>query len=184
LRLRIPGLGEDSKARESFDNDQLITLIEECKKMDDDIRWILGLQIDLGCRIAEAAGLTLEDLHLNVPIPYVSIRPHPWRGLKTKASKRNAPLVGTSLWAAQRIVQTAQPGQTHAFPRYTAKDECRATHASNTLNKWIESRLSVKKTTHEFRHTIRDRLQNVGAPKDIQNAVGDGERKILGTSTV
>jgi integrase len=80
--------------------------------------------------------------------------------------------VGVSLWAAQRIVQTAQPGQTYAFPRYTDKNECKATHASNTLNKWIESRLGVKKTTHEFRHTIRDRLRNAGAPRDIQSAVG------------
>jgi integrase len=172
LRLRIPALGEDSKTREPFNNDQLVTLIQECKKSDDDMRWLLGLQIDLGCRIAEAAGLALEDLHLEDSTPYVSIRPHPWRGLKTKASKRNVPLVGVSLWAAQRIVQTAQPGQTYAFPRYTDKNECKATHASNTLNKWIESRLGVKKTTHEFRHTIRDRLRNAGAPRDIQSAVG------------
>ncbi|SFO33093.1 DUF6538 domain-containing protein [Nitrosospira briensis] len=180
LSLRIPGLGEDSKARESFDNDQLITLIQECKKEDDDIRWLLALQIDLGCRIAEAAGLTLDDLRLNVPIPYVSIRPHPWRTLKTKSSRRNVPLVGVSLWAAQRIIQTAQPGQTHAFPRYTDKTECKATHASNTLNKWIKSRLDANKTTHEFRHTIRDRLRNVGAPKDIQDAVGGWAKEDIG----
>ena len=33
-------------------------------------------------------------------------------------------------------------------------------------------RLGINKTTHEFRHTIRDRLRNVGASKDIQDAVG------------
>jgi integrase len=177
LRLRIPGLGEDSKAREPFNNDQLVILIEECKKSDDDMRWLLALQIDLGCRIAEAAGLTLEDLHLDTPIPYISIRPHPWRTLKTKSSKRNVPLVGVSLWAAQRIIQAAQPGQTHAFPRYTNATKCDADSASATLNKWIKSRLDANKTTHEFRHTIRDRLRNVGAPRDIQSAVGDGVRK-------
>ncbi|SET60913.1 Phage integrase family protein [Nitrosospira multiformis] len=180
LRLRIPRLGEDSKTREPFDNDQLIILAQECRKEDDDIRWLLALQIDLGCRIAEAAGLTLEDLHLDAPIPYVSIRPHPWRTLKTKSSKRNVPLVGVSLWAAQRVIQAAQPGQLFAFPRYTDKNECKATHASNTLNKWIESRLGVKKTTHAFRHTIRDRLRNVGAPKDIQDAVGGWGKEDIG----
>lgn len=180
LRMRIPGLGEDSKAREPYDNDQLVTLIRECKSKDDDVRWLLALQIDLGCRIAEAAGLALEDLHLNAPIPYVSIRPLPWRGLKTKSSKRNVPLVGASLWAAQRIIQVAQLGQTHAFPRYTDKDECRATHASNTINKWIGSRLGSNKTTHEFRHTIRDRLRNVGAPKDIQDAIGGWGKEDIG----
>jgi hypothetical protein len=74
LRLRIPGLGEDAKVRESYDNDQLTALIQECRKNDDDVRWLLALQIDLGCRIAEAAGLLLEDLRLDTPIPYVSIR--------------------------------------------------------------------------------------------------------------
>ncbi|SEL64938.1 Phage integrase family protein [Nitrosovibrio tenuis] len=180
LRLRIPGLGEDAKVRESYDNDQLTTLIQECRKSDDDVRWLLALQIDLGCRIAEAAGLLLEDLHLETPIPYVSIRPHPWRTLKTKSSKRNVPLVGVSLWAAQRIIQSAQPGQTFAFSRYTDKEQCKATHASNTINQWIESRLGVGKTTHEFRHTIRDRLRNVGAPKDIQDAVGGWGKEDIG----
>lgn len=180
LRLRIPGLGDDAQVRESFNNDQLILLGQECKKRDDDVRWLLALQIDLGCRIAEAAGLALEDLHLDVPIPYIAIRPHPWRTLKTKSSKRNVPLVGVSLWAAQRVIQSARPGQTHAFPRYTDKDECRATHASNTINKWIEARLGVNKTTHEFRHTIRDRLRNVGAPKDIQDAVGGWGKEDIG----
>jgi integrase len=90
------------------------------------------------------------------------------------------PLVGVSLWAAQRVIRTAQPGQTFAFPRYTDKEQCRATHASNTINKWIESRLGVSKTTHEFRHTIRDRLRNVGAPKDIQDAVGGWGKEDIG----
>lgn len=180
LSLRIAGLGEDSKTREPFDNAQLVILIAECKKRDDDIRWLIALQIDLGCRVAEAAGLALSDLHLDTPVPYVSIRPHPWRTLKNESSKRNVPLVGMSLWAAQRIIQSAQPGQVYAFPRYTNKDKCKATHASNTLNKWIESCLGVHKTTHEFRHTIRDRLRHVGAPKDIQDAVGGWAKEDIG----
>ena len=109
------------------------------------------------------------------------IRPHPWRSLKTKSSKRDVPLVGISLWAAQRIIQTAKAGQLYAFLAYTNGKDCKATHASNTLNKWIKS-LGIDKTTHELRHTIKDRLRNVGAPKDIQNAVGDGLRRILGIS--
>ncbi len=180
LRLRIPGLGKDSKAREPFDGAQLITLIQECKKRDDDLRWLIALQIDLGCRLAEAVGLALGDLHLDTPVPYVSFRPHPWRTLKNESSKRNVPLVGVSLWAAQRIIQAAQPGQIYAFSRYTNKDKCKATHASNTLNKWIKSCLGVHKTNHEFRHTIRDRLRNVGAPRDIQDAVGGWGKEDIG----
>lgn len=91
LRLRIAELGHDSKARLPFDKDQLITLILECKKRNDDVRWLLALQIDLGLRLAEASGLALEDLHLDADIPSVSVRPHPWRPLKTASSKRGVP---------------------------------------------------------------------------------------------
>jgi integrase len=179
LRLRIAELGHDSKARTPFNKDQLLLLIPECKKRNDDVRWLLGLQIDLGLRLAEATGLALEDLHLNEAIPYVSIRPHPWRPLKNDSSKRDIPLVGVSLWAAQQIVQAAVKGQLYAFPRYTNGTECKANNASATLNKWIRS-LGINRTTHELRHTIRDRLRQAGAPKDIQDAVGGWGKEDIG----
>ena len=37
-------------------------------------------------RLAEAAGLHMDDLCLDDVVPYVEIRPHPWRSLKTKGS--------------------------------------------------------------------------------------------------
>ncbi|SCX57730.1 DUF6538 domain-containing protein [Nitrosospira sp. Nsp1] len=179
LRVRIAELGHDSKTRIPFDKDQLATLIPECKKRNDDVRWLLALQIDLGLRLAEATGLALEDLHLNEAIPYVSIRPHPWRPLKNDSSKRDIPLVSVSLWAAQQIVQAAVKGQLYAFPRYTNGTECKANNASATLNKWIRS-LGINRTTHELRHTIRDRLRQAGAPKDIQDAVGGWGKEDIG----
>lgn len=179
LRLRIAQLGHDSKVRIPFDKDQLDILIRECKKRNDDVRWLLALQIDLGLRLAEAAGLALEDLHLDGAIPYVSVRPHPWRSLKTPSSKRDVPLVGISLWAAEQIKKAAKEGQLYAFPRYTSKDGCKANNASATLNKWIRS-LGIERTTHELRHTIRDRLRHAGAPKDIQDAVGGWGKEDIG----
>jgi len=62
-KLRIPGLGEDSKIRGVFDIIQLSTLINECKKRDDDVRWLLALQVDLGCRLAEVTGLALRTTY-------------------------------------------------------------------------------------------------------------------------
>ena len=56
-------------------------------------------------RLSEAAGLAREDIVLDAEIPYVIIRPHPWRCLKTKGSERTLPLVGASLWAARRAVE-------------------------------------------------------------------------------
>jgi integrase len=179
--LRIAGLGEDSKVRGVFDTSQLSTLINECKKKNDDVRWLLALQIDLGCRLAEVTGLALSDLHLNTDLPYVSFKVHPWRSLKSKSSTstRDVPLVGVSLWAANKIVDSARKGQIYAFPHYTNGSECNANYASATLNKWIRS-LGIDKTTHELRHTIRDRLRQANAPKSIQDAVGGWSKEDIG----
>jgi integrase len=179
LRLRIAGLGEDSKVRGGFDTRQLETLIRACKDEDNDVRWLIALQIDLGCRLGEVVGLAIQDLHLEGPIPYVAFKPHPWRTLKTKSSKRNIPLVGVSLWAAQRVVESAKKGQLYAFPRYTSQTQCKANNASATLNKWLQS-LGIDKTTHELRHTMRDRLRHANAPKPIQDAVGGWGREDVG----
>ena len=45
----------------------------------------------------EAAGLHINDINLDNDIPYIDLKPHPWRGLKTKGSQRQIPLVGASL---------------------------------------------------------------------------------------
>ena len=88
---------------------------------------------DTGMRLAEAAGLHMDDIKLDEDIPYVDIKPHPWRSLKTKDSGRQVPLVGASLWAAQRI--RANATSCFAFPRYTENSRCNANSTSNALNK-------------------------------------------------
>ena len=77
-----------------------------CKDVDDEMRWLIALISDTGMRLGEAAGLLKEGIKLNDRIPHIDLKPHLWRGLKTKGSQRQIPLVGASLWAAQRIKQT------------------------------------------------------------------------------
>ena len=80
------------------------------------------------------------------------------------------PLVGASLWAAQRIMASAWQGQKFAFPRYTGDSQCRADSASATLNGWMK-RQGINHLNHELRHTMADRLRNVGCPKEIRYAI-------------
>ena len=47
--------------------------------------------IRTGMRLAEAAGLHINNIHLDEEIPYVDIKPHPWRRLKTNSSQRQIP---------------------------------------------------------------------------------------------
>ena len=160
----------DSKKRVSIPIDTIREIQQACYDIDDDRRWLIALISDTGMRLAEAAGLHIDDLHLDEEIPYVDIKPHPWRSLKTKGSQRQVPLVGASLWAAQRIKQTAS--SCFAFDRYTDNQQCRANSASNALNKWMQTNFRDDIVIHGFRHALRDRLRAVQCPSEIIDQIG------------
>ena len=160
----------DSKKRVSIPVETILEIQQACYVIDDDRRWLIALISDTGMRLAEAAGLHIDDLHLDEKIPYVDIRPHSWRSLKTKGSQRQVPLVGASLWAAQRIKQTAS--SCFAFDRYTDNQQCRANSASNALNKWMQTNFRDDIVIHGFRHALRDRLRAVQCPSEIIDQIG------------
>jgi len=171
-RLAIANEGVDKKKRPPFTAAELAALYQACKSKDDDARWLLAMLIDTGARLAEVTGLALSDIVLAAPIPYVQFQFHPWRSLKNRDSIRKVPLVGASLWAARRVMEDAalKPGQTLAFPRYTTLTNCNATAASATLVSWIR-RKGFDHVVHELRHTMADRLRDVGCPKDARYAI-------------
>ena len=150
-----------------------------CRMIDDDLRWLIALISDTGMRLAEGAGLLKEDLFLNTEIPYVRIQKHPWRNLKTAASQRDVPLVGASLWAAQRLLEADNNGL-YAFPRYNRTDVTAADSASAALNKWLRNYVSKGCTIHSFRHSIRDRLRAVQCPADIADEIGGWSTEGIG----
>ena len=181
--LKIAGLGEDSEDREPLSPEDLEKMRGLCRAKDDDMRWVLSIQGETGARLAEVVGAGLDDFHIEgEEVPYLDIRPRPWRTLKSPAtSTRKVPLVGDALWAARRVLEVAEKGQKYAFPRYVKDDKCRADNASATLNKWLKAS-GINHTTHELRHTMRDRLRNAGATRDIQDAVGGwGKTEIADT---
>ena len=71
--------------------DDLRRIQRECMQIDDDIRWLVALVSDTGMRLAEAAGLPVDAFNLQADIPFVEVRKHPWRSLKTSASARVIP---------------------------------------------------------------------------------------------
>jgi integrase len=141
----------------------------ECKNLDDDNRWLIALISDTGMRLSEATGLLSGDIVLDATIPHISLVNHPWRRLKTKGSNRVIPLIGSSLWAAKRVLEA---NSTYAFPRYTNETKCNANSASNGLNKWLKPRIPNDCVIHSFRHSLRDRLRAVQCPSDIVDAIG------------
>ena len=150
----------------------------ECKAKDDDVRWLIALMSDTGMRLAEAAGLHRDDIKLDCDIPFVRVQEHSWRRLKTRSSNRNIPLVGASLWAAQRILEDSSGG--FAFPRYNKTELTNANSASAALNKWLKEYVPVGCTMHSFRHSMRDRLRAVECPSDIVDQIGGWSTESVG----
>lgn len=151
----------------------------ECYRIDDDMRWLLALISDTGLRLSEAAGLHRDDLVLNHGIPHLIVQAHPWRTLKTSASERTLPLVGTSLWAAQRIANEAID-TVFAFPRYNRSGHTNGNSASAALNKWLKSYLPTGCSIHSFRHSMRDRLRSVNCPSEMIDQIGGWARNNVG----
>ena len=131
----------------------------------------MSLISDTGMRLSEAVGLHVDDIKLDDEVPHIDLKPHPWRRLKTKGSQRQIPLVGASLWAAQRIKSNTN-NSPYAFPRYTSVRGTNANSASAALNKWLKSRVPDGCVIHSFRHSLRDRLRAVQCPSDMIDQIG------------
>jgi integrase len=147
--LRVRGEAENSRCPFETDfiqnkllaTDALATLNEEAR----DVIYVIA---DTGMRPSEVVNLLPNAIHLDAPIPYVSVRGD-GRRLKTKDSEREIPLVGAALAAMRR-----RPG---GFPHY--RD--RSSTLSAVLNKFLaenELRPSKGHTVYSLRHSFKDRL--------------------------
>jgi integrase len=181
-KIEIKDEALDAKVRQPFTQGELETIAKACLEKDDDLRWIVTLQLETGARLGEIVGLRLEDLVL-AEIPYVWIRPHLKHGrtLKTPQSERKVPLVGLALWAAQRVLQTTTSSADRSswlFPRYASDTKIKGDGCSASLCKWLKH-LGISKSTHSARHSMKDRLRAARVPEDIQKAIlGHGSRSV------
>ena len=107
---------EGVETRPAFSNEWVCEKILKTGVFDglnEQARLIVYALIETGCRPSEIANLTAEDIHLDVDVPYISIRPKAKRQLKSKSSKREIPLVGVSLEAMKQAPD--------GFPHYRDK---------------------------------------------------------------
>ena len=129
-------------------------------------------------RLSEAVGLLLTDLKLDEEIPFIDLKPHPHRRLKTVASARKIPLIGISLWAANRLKKHSKG--LFCFPRYANKNYCKSNSASAALNKWIKTVAGSNDVIHGLRHSFRDKLRAAEAPSDMIDQLGGWTLKSVG----
>ena len=162
---------DNAQSRQPISMQDIKKVQSLCKDIDDEMRWLIALISDTGMRLGEAAGLLKEDIKVNEPIPYVDLKPHPWRTLKTRGSQRLIPLTNEALWASKRLLE-ANNDSIFAFPRYCDERSCKANSASGGLNKWLHQYVPDNCVIHSFRHSLRDRLRAVECPSDIVDAIG------------
>ena len=168
----------DASPRQPIPNEVLRVIQNRCKSTDDEMRWLVALISDTGMRLSEAAGLLREDIKIDSNIPYVDIRPNPWRRLKTSESQRKVPLVGYSIWAARQALE-ATKGK-YLFPKYCNENGCNANSASAALNKWLKNIAGNEYVIHSMRHSMRDRLRAVDCPSDMIDRLGGWSKRSVG----
>ena len=74
-------------------------------------------------------------------------------------------------YAKEAMLLALQQAEEHClYPRYLKDGNCRATHASNALGKWLKKDFGL--TAHSLRHTFRDRLRATGCPLELIDQIG------------
>jgi integrase len=131
------------------------------------IKLLMPLLGETGCRLAEIVGLELNDIDMDQELIYV--RPNSNRRLKTRNSERTLPLVGYAKIAMEFAISKSD-GK-YLFPRYVRDGKCNADHASASLNKWLKKDFEGL-TAHCLRHTFRDRLRAVECPLELIDQIG------------
>ena len=144
---------------------------QKCFEQDDELRWIIALLSDTGMRLGEAIDLLQTDINLSAEIPHITLKPHPWRRLKTPRSERQIPLVGSSLWAAKRTLKQHTDSE-YAFPNYCSDEGHKTYSASAALNKWLKAQAPEGCVVHSFRHSMRDRLRAIECPFNVISQIG------------
>ena len=148
-----------------------------CLEIADEKRLLIALLSDTGMRLSEALGPVWSDIHLEHEYPHISLKPHPWRPLKTHSSKRLIPLVGAAYEAI--IIMHRQRVSQFLFNSYTDENSCNGNSASAALNKWLKQYVPDS-VVHSFRHSFRDRLRNAGVQSEIIDQLGGWSNKTVG----
>jgi integrase len=125
--------------------------------LNEEARAVVHVLVETGLRLSEACNLDNRTIHLDAPIPYVSVRPF-GRRMKTKNSARDIPLVGCALSTLKNYP--------NGFPRYKDK----ADSLSALVCKFFEAHDLLPaegQSLYSLRHTFEDRLQAAEAPEKL-----------------
>lgn len=165
-RIRIRDKKAKSRTRSPIPEALIRSIVlneEKMERLNQEARDVLLVMVNTGARPSELIGLLPRHIHLDAPVPYISIQ-EDGREVKNEASIRDIPLVGVSLEAMQR-----HPA---GFPSYFG----RATSWGNLVNKYLRNAgLPAPLTAYGLRHAFSDRLVAANmTDRVIADAMGHG----------
>lgn len=163
--LQIANEGQDAEAAAVPDRKALESIAQTLRDDLTPVGILSMILIETGTRIGEFSGMKVSDVFLDAPVPYVRVKPNEWRSVKTASSVREFPLVGLSLEAMKKALTLPRTNDA-LFPTYARKGGQNS--ASGAVNKRLE-KWGI--TSKSFRHSLKDRLREVGCPKDIRDAI-------------
>ncbi len=166
-------------------NREMLALIDsylaKSKRLKPETRHILQIMRNTGASPKEIGGLTISDLSLGGPIPFMWIRVNAQRGIKAAARDRQIPLVGVSLSAMQEAYQLAKartegesPDTAKMFSGFGGKTGQDAKLISKNINKAIKAARipdSPRLSAYSLRHTLAEALRSSGALNHIQDRI-------------
>ncbi|WP_439533221.1 site-specific integrase [Polymorphobacter sp.] len=129
--------------------------------------WVPLMALYTGARLAELAGLRLEDIEDRDGILVFSIRPHEGRSIKTKSSRRIVPVhtellrIGFPAYVAER----RKAGGPLLFPECAPNSRGQV---GSKLSTWFTGVIRAHEITgramgmHSFRHGFEDRIREAG----------------------
>lgn len=142
-RTEVPGFEDDWVRQKILTPGALLGLKWE-------LQLITYMLIETGCRPSEIINLLPSDIHLDVDVPFISIKPSKNRQIKTESSIRDIPLVGVALEAARRAPE--------GFAHYHDRNEL---FSANMMKAFRTRDLFPSKdhVIYSLRHSFEKRMQ-------------------------
>ena len=156
-----------------FNKDELFFVAKKCQESNDLESLILLLLMDTGCTISEIIGLTEDDIYLDSYLPFIIIRTNHFRKIKNVNKLRTIPLVGSSLWAINKINKHFK--KNNFFKMSKLKKNLLKKNVSLKLKKIISD-----KNLLCFKKSIITRLIQVNCPERvILDIIGQSKKNRL-----
>ncbi|KAA3511588.1 integrase [Agrobacterium rosae] len=130
-------------------------------KANEELKCIALVGELTGATCKEIGFLTKDDIHLEAPIPYISIQPNALRS-KTKAEcrVRDIPLLPAAVKALKKFP--------NGFQRY---DHATGPEAFSAMVNKLIRKVTPDKTFYCYRHLFADRLRNSGCNDTLKNSL-------------